>query len=190
MIKKNNFILQFFLYLLSIGISTILYISLFWTDLFLSNDNFSRSLKFLLILTSILFLILTFVKNYKNNYFRIIYKDILIIVLIFFSFNWFIYGLIPFNVSRSNSVIILGYLKGVDSPKNKNEIEKYVLNKYFVDYDAIAYRLNEQINSGNIILTKDGYRITAKGILVSKIVSAIAELYNIKHNFLETYEDL
>ncbi len=83
MIKKNNFILQFFLYLLSIGISTILYISLFWTDLFLSNDNFSRSLKFLLILTSILFLILTFVKNYKNNYFRIIYKDILIIVLIF-----------------------------------------------------------------------------------------------------------
>ena len=37
-------------------------------------------------------------------------KDICIIAITFFFINYNVYGMIPFNVSRSNSILILGYL--------------------------------------------------------------------------------
>lgn len=188
--KIKNFIAIIIFYLSIILFSSIVYIASFWTDIFISDNNFNRALKLLLVITLLITICLNiFLISKKNIHLGLISRDIYLIALLFFMLNWIVYGLIPFNVSRSNSIIIIGYLNKADSPKSKSDIQDFVFKKYFLDYDAISYRLNEQINSGNITLSSEGYLITNRGIVVSKVINSIANLYNIDNNFLDLEKD-
>jgi len=114
------------------------------------------------------------------------WQDYLLIFMITIFINWFIYGLIPFNVSRSNSVILLKHLYDSDGEyKTKSEIIIHVHNKYFNQYDAVGLRLSEQLKAGNIEKVGDGYHITPKGIFITKTFLFISRLYNLENNFLE-----
>ena len=116
-----------------------------------------------------------------------IWRDIFIICLLFFFINWNVYGIIPFNVSRSNSIIILGYLyKNQGIPKSKSEIKLQTQYKYFDVYDSVGVRLHEQIASGNIAEVNGRFAITKHGIIMADFLKEISRLYNIKNNFLET----
>jgi energy-coupling factor transporter transmembrane protein EcfT len=115
-----------------------------------------------------------------------IFQDFLLIFIITIFINWFIYGLIPFNVSRSNSVIILKYLGNNNGHyKTKKDIINYVQDKYFNEYDAIGLRLSEQLKAGNIKKLGDEYFITEKGIFIIHSFLFISRLYNLENNFLE-----
>lgn len=94
--------------------------------------------------------------------------------------------MIPFNVSRSNSVIILGYLYKNDGvPQSKNNIKIYTQTKYFDEYDSTGTRLREQIAAGNVVEINGKFAITEQGIFIADFLKKTASLYNIKNNFLD-----
>ena len=94
--------------------------------------------------------------------------------------------MIPFNVSRSNSVIILGYLYKNDGvPQSKNNIKIYTQTKYFDEYDSTGTRLHEQIATGNVVEINGKFAITEQGIFIADFLKKTASLYNIKNNFLD-----
>ena len=99
--KKNFYYIGKLLaiYLFFISISTLIFIALFWLKFFDFLDIlFFKSFILLLITIFIVFFLLLFLKKKIRV---IATKDILIICIFSFTFNNFIYGLIPFNASRS-----------------------------------------------------------------------------------------
>jgi hypothetical protein len=92
--------------------------------------------------------------------------------------------LIPFNSSRSNSIIIVGYLlKNTSDPKTKLEIEEFVKKEYFEKYQAIQQRLDEQTRAGNIREINGKYELTPQGVFVVKAFGYITDLYHTDKNF-------
>lgn len=170
-----------FLYIASILIATIFFIGAFWTS-FLSNDDslFFRAAGIIALVTVILFALLLFARHLRFWWFNLLsVQDIFLICMVFFIINWQVYGLIPFNVTRSNSIILLDYLYARNgAPVSKSDIENYVSQMYFKNYDSIGVRLNEQIKSGNIAETDDGWVITKKGQETARLMSYITNLYN------------
>ena len=184
----KNFVTLLFLYFSFILIGTVFFIFSFWINILSTLDVlFFRPLILLMIVCSIVALLLLFAKKKSNILNNIItYRDILLICTILFSFNYFLYGMIPFNVSRSNSVLLVAYLyehKG--SPKTEEEITNFIINKYFYDYKAVSKRLEEQIASGNIQKVNNGYILTKRGEIIVETFGFISDLYNVKNNFIK-----
>jgi hypothetical protein len=114
-------------------------------------------------------------------------RDIIVVVIILFFANYNFYGLVPFNVSRSSSVLLIGYLeKNNGIPKSEDEITRFIINKYFYDYRAISLRLKEQLSSGNIEKVGDGYVITRRGKALANLLRKISDMYKVNNNFLKT----
>ena len=183
----KNFMMLLFVYFSFIFIGTVFFILSFWINIFSSFDIlFFRSFILMIIVCLIIAFLLLFVKKKINILKDIItYRDILLICILFFFLNYFFYG-IPFNVSRSNSIILVSFLyehKG--SPKTEEEITSFVINKYFYEYKAVSKRLQEQIASGNIQKVDNGYILTKRGEIVVKIFEFITDLYNEKNNFIK-----
>ena len=178
----------FFIYFSFLLIGTVCFILSFWINIFNTLDVlFFRSLILLIIVCLIIAILLLFAKK-KSNILKdiITYRDILLICILLFSFNDIMYGTIPFNVSRSNSIILVSYLyehKG--SPKTEEEITSFIIKKYFYDYKAISKRLQEQIASGNIQKVNNGYMLTKRGEIIVETFGFIADLYNVKNNFIK-----
>jgi hypothetical protein len=184
----KNLMILFFVYFIFILIGTVCFILSFWMNIFGALDVlFFKSLILLMIVCLIIALLLLFAKKKSNILKEIItYRDILLICTFLFSFNYFLYGAIPFNVSRSNSIILVSFLydhKG--SPKTEEEITGFVINKYFYDYKAVSKRLQEQIASGNIQKVDNGYILTKRGEIIVKTFGFITDLYNVKNNFIK-----
>jgi predicted transcriptional regulator len=183
----KNFMILLFVYFSFILIGTVCYILSFWINIFSSFDVlFFRGLVLLIIVCLIIALLLLIAKK-KSNILKdiITYRDILLIcTLLFFLNNW-LYGMIPFNVSRSNSIILVSFLyENKGSPKTEEEITRFVINKYFYDYKAVSKRLQEQISSGNIQKVDNGYMLTKRGEIIVEAFGFIADLYNVKNNFI------
>jgi hypothetical protein len=101
-----------FIYFIALAAGTVAYLCTFWIPVFANFDFlFVRSFLLLLIVCMLLFGILFLLKMKVCAITRILtFRDIFIICQILFFINWFVYGAIPFNVARSNSVLILAYL--------------------------------------------------------------------------------
>lgn len=176
-----------FIYILSILAATLIMLMMLWGPILKNNnDLFFRALLFMICSTVILFLSLSLLKIYGYLKPLFIWRDNIIICLLFFFINWNVYGMIPFNVSRSNSVIILGYLYKNDGvPQSKNNIKIYTQTKYFDEYDSTGTRLREQIAAGNVVEINGKFAITEQGIFIADFLKKTASLYNIKNNFLD-----
>ena len=172
-------------YISNIVIGTVIYISLFSTKLIKSSSiPLAGPLGLLAVLSIILFLSLVTLMKKKKSPQMLTLRDVILIVVLFFFLNYNLYGMVPFNCSRSNSIIIVGYLlKNSQSPKTKNEIEEFVKEEYFNKYQAIQRRLNEQVNAGNIKEINGRYELTAQGVYVVKIFGFITDLYKTDKNF-------
>ena len=95
--------------------------------------------------------------------------------------------MVPFNVSRSNSIIILNYLyKNQGSPKSKKDIEAFTKHKYYDEYDAVGVRLAEQLAAGYVIDANGKFLITKKGIITANLLSRLTIFYNERNNFLDS----
>jgi hypothetical protein len=178
----------FIIYIASIIIGTSFFLSLLWTKIFMNQNVLFFRTGILLVLISIFLFFALFIIKIKLTYSKkfFLWRDIFLVVLIFFFLNWNIYGMVPFNVSRSNSIIILNYLyKNQNSPKSKRDIEAFTKHKYYEDYDAVGVRLSEQLAAGNVIVTNGNFVITKKGIITANILSRLTFFYNEKNNFLD-----
>ncbi|MBT8530910.1 hypothetical protein G6708_07990 [Polynucleobacter paneuropaeus] len=184
----NKFIKLILIYIVFIILGTSIYIFSFSIDFPEKYDFlFIRSGVMLIIASSLIALLLIMLKYKKTCIFSLLLlQDIALIFFMTLILNWFIYGLIPFNVSRSNSIIILKFM--YDNQNNlisKNEIKLFTQKKYFEEYDAIGVRIEEQLKSGNIEEINGKYFITPKGIFVANLMLFISNFYNLKNNFLK-----
>lgn len=184
--KKKNFLKLTIIYIFFLTISTILFIALFWIKIFNFLDVlFLKSFILLILTISIIFIILLLLK--QLNIFKIIStKDIFIICLLSFIFNNFIYGLIPFNTSRSVSVMIVGYLyNNKDRGVTNEELNEYIYKLYFLKEKAVNSRIAEQIKIGNVEKIENEYKLTNKGLMLLKFMNSITEMFNTKKNYIK-----
>lgn len=183
--ETNNFCKLIFIYFCFLILSILLYISLFWIKIFDFFDIlFFKSFVLLFLTFFLIFLLLFFIR--KFNFFKIISKkDILIICLLSFILNNFIYALIPFNTSRSVSVMIVGYLyNNKDRNISYKELDEFIYKLYFLDEKAVRRRINEQLKIGNIEQVEDKYKLTEKGIVTVNFMNVVTKMFNTQQNYI------
>ena len=161
---SNRTVLRIVFFVTFLILGTFVYIFSFrYLELGL-NKNLLIGEITLLFVISIIFVYLIKIVNTKYLKKLFNYQDLIIYFLILFFFNYNFYGFIPFNASRSNTVIMMDYLNNQNAvPVSKNSILEHVNSVYFYEYDAIQKRLEEQIAIGNVIKSDKGYIIT-KGV--------------------------
>lgn len=159
-------------------LGTLIFISLFHSSLFKSiNVFFYRGI--ILLLTSCVimtFLQYTFKHIVAKTSFS--YRDLILSIVVIFSFNLVFFTHLPVTAERSVSVFMLGYMdSNPNITMNNKEMSNLFYNKYLNEYGEISRRFNEQIVSGNIIQTGDGYKITRQGQFLMKIYRFIASIF-------------
>lgn len=188
--KKSNYFLRLAcIYSFFLVISTTLFIALFWIKFFDFLDIlFFKSLVLLSITICVIFFSLIFLK--KINFFKIIStRDIIIICLLSFILNDSIYKLVPFNTSRSVSVMIVGYLyNNKDRNISNNELNQHIYKLYFLKENAVKMRIAEQIRIGNVKQIENQYKLTDKGLIIVNIMSSITEIFNTKKNYIKNLD--
>ena len=188
--KKSNYFLRLAcIYSFFLVISTTLFIALFWIKFFDFLDIlFFKSLVLLSITICVIFFSLIFLK--KINFFKIITtRDIIIICLLSFILNESIYKLVPFNTSRSVSVMIVGYLyNNKDRNISNKELNQHIYKLYFLKENAVKMRIAEQIEIGNVKQIENQYKLTDKGLIIVNIMSLITEIFNTKKNYIKNLD--
>lgn len=174
-------------YLLSLACGSLLFIGLFRSDLLRSETVlFNRAIWLLipvcLVVAGIFELARCTIPSLRA---AAASRDGVIIFLLLFFGNWTVYGLIPFNVSRSNSVILVGYLAASGTtPRTEAEIVEFVNDFYINRYRAIQRRIAEQIALGNVQRQGDGYVLTAKGRSTVWLMNTVTSWFRAEPNFL------
>lgn len=186
-IKYKNLAQLLSIYFVALIFGTILFVSLFWLD-FLRNIDILFFKAFVLLIVSCAVLMSTLILlKLKVILFKLLtYRDILIISLMLFIFNNMLYLYIPFNVSRSVSVMIVGHLYHHQNQLiSEQNITEHIFQLYFKNEDAVRRRLNEQIEIGNIEKVGSTYKLTPKGIGVVKFMGLITSVYNTEPNYAQ-----
>lgn len=185
MYKKINIIYNFLgFYLLFSVLGTILFFILLNIGIFANDILFFGFLKTLLLAT-FLNLILIFILKFFGKLKIFCSKDLIILVLLFIFGHYTIYGLIPFNASRSVSIILMSYfLKNENKEVTNMEIKSYVENIYFKEANAVEKRLKEQVELGHLEYYDEKYKITSKGVRNIKIIGYITDLYKTDKNYI------
>jgi hypothetical protein len=181
-LKDKIILIAFYAFIIFLG--TAFYISIFSINLMELNEVPLAKPLLLLMVTCLIFVFfLVHLKKYNKTPRILTSRDIVLIVMLLFFINYNFYGLIPFNCSRSNSILIMGYLnENTASAKTKDEIEKFVKEEYFNKRQAIQQRLNEQVKAGNIEEVKGKYKLTSRGVTVLKTLGFITDMYNMDTN--------
>lgn len=181
--NKKNFnkaLFLFGIYIISFLLGTLVFIALFHTPI-LSNIHvlFYRGIALLIISCVLLCSILAFLKRGKLSK-RINYKDILLVVMITFSFNLVFFTLIPVTIERSISVFMLEYM---DTKPDKKITEKNMTtafeNLFIQNGKAIQKRFDEQIFSGTVIKDGKGYRLTKEGHRLINLFKIAGQIFNL-----------
>lgn len=167
-------------YMVSFFLGTLVFIALFHTSL-LSNIHvlFYRGIALLIISCVLLSVVLVFLKRGKFSK-RINYKDILLVVMITFSFNMVFFTLVPVTIERSISVFMLKYM---DTKPDKKITEKNmatVFGKLFIqNRKAIQKRFDEQIFSGTVKKEGNEYRLTKEGHWLINFFTIAGQIFNL-----------
>lgn len=178
--NKLNYILG---YTILYCIGTISFFILVWSDItFINSDLFN--IIFYLLIASLFILIISFILKKKYLFKNFNKKDYVIVFLIFFFSHYSFYGLIPFNTSRSVSVMIMGYFnENQNRLISEQEISNYINEIYLKDSQFIKQRIKEHINIGLLEKKNNQYKITPKGKLIINFFAIITSAYNVKKNF-------
>ena len=175
------------IYLASISFGTILFLALFWINFNqISDVLFFKSFIYLIVVSIFLVITLALIKSSLVRFRFLTFRDIFLISIIFFTLNNILYGLVPFNTSRSVSVMIVGYLYNhQDSSVTKGDIDTYIYQLYFKQDDAVQRRLLEQVKVGNVEKIGDAYKLTPKGIRTVRLMGIITSAYNTDKNYAQ-----
>lgn len=173
---KNTLILFIFHSIFFI-VGTVIFILLFHTPLFKNTILFYRGIIFLLLSCTIITpILLLFRKKSSNRVWT--YKDIVLSLVLIFNLNLIFFTHLPVTADRSVSVFMLGYLNNNSSKSlTSQQITNFFTNKYLYEYGAMNKRLNEQIESGNIMQVENGYQITKQGQFLMKVYHLIANIF-------------
>ncbi len=140
-----------------------------------SEIFFYESLSLLFIL-SIFFFFLLIVK--KNSYLKMEYIYILVTS---FLLSYAILITFPTLSKRSISLFMLMKIDSVDTNGiSKNELEDSVIEEFFIKNKEVNRRINEQLDSGNIILKNSKFFILSKGKRINNINNLLIKIYNLE----------
>lgn len=175
-------------YVVTLALGSGLFILLFRSNLLRSqNVLFNRVLWILIPVSIVVAILFDFVRRkYPVLRASATRRDAWIILLLLFFGNWNTYGMIPFNVSRSNSIILVGYLAASGStPRTAKEIVDVVNDLYINRHHAIQRRIDEQIAMGNVERSGHGYVLTGKGRLTVWLLNTVTNWFKMDNNFLD-----
>lgn len=110
-------------------------------------------------------------------------KDSIIVILICFFMNLFVFCMVPVTLERSISVFMLNYM---DDGKEytKEEIEQIFIDKYVYEYEAFDKRFEEQIYTGTIESNDETYKLSNKGKTMVNMFHFVKKVYNVKGKIL------
>ena len=92
----------------------------------------------------------------------------------------------PVTVDRSVSVFILGHMAAHEGRTfTAEQIETALHEVYFGDLRQVDRRMHEQLTSGNIAQTRDGYVISAQGLAFVKWARRIGALFDVDPRLLQ-----
>lgn len=175
MIKKLGKIVGIYavIYLLC----SVVFVALFHTPLFRSMEVLMyRGIVFIL-MTGILAAILMFLCKRKwESLFD--FKDVVLMFLGFCCVNMVLFTLIPVTVERSVSVFTLSYMEENPGAYTVEDMEKIFQEKYVCEFKAFDKRFAEQIVSGNVEETEEGYVLNERGKFTVKFFRAISSLFH------------
>ena len=105
-------------------------------------------------------------------------KDVILMFLGFCSVNMVLFTLIPVTVERSVSVFTLSYMEENPQAYTVEEMEEVFNEKYVQEFEAFDKRFKEQIVSGNVEETEEGYVLNERGKFTVNFFRAISSLFD------------
>lgn len=185
-ISVRELVNLFVVYLCSFVCATVVYVSGFWVQFDQQLDVlFFKSAILLVIVGAILFVILVILSQQWSAMKFFTIRDALLATVTFMWLNHSLFGMVPFNASRSVSVMIVGYFyHNQGETLAEEDVEKYVRRLYFDNERAVRRRLEEQVAIGNLEKIGGNYRLTPKGVEVARMVGGITALFNMKKNYI------
>ena len=175
---KNKLLKMFIIFVMF----TLFYILIFHLDLKKLIPVYTYYGMFSLIFLTILLIILLFV-FIKKGILDFDIKDAIILVLLYFFINLFVFCMVPVTLERSISVFMLNEMNKGEN-YTKEEIERLFIEKYIYEYEAFEKRFDEQLFTGTISKKYDNYEINNKGKLTVKIFHFIKKIYNVNGKIL------
>ncbi len=179
------------IYVLIYLVCTILFVGLFHTGLLASMDVLMYRGIVFIILTGMLAALFTFFVSKKFKSLGMDIKDVLLMFCGFCCVNMVLFTLIPVTVERSVSVFMLSYMQENEGEAyTQEEMSEIFIDRYVYDFGAFEKRFNEQIVSGNIEETEDGYVITDSGKMIVKMFRTVAEWFDTDRRIVYPMEGL
>lgn len=175
MLKKIGKILG--VYLAIYVICSVVFVGLFHTPILKGMEVLMyRGIAFI-VTAGVLAMIVMFLCTKKwKELFDI--KDVILMFLGFCSVNMVLFTLIPVTVERSVSVFTLSYMEENPQAYTVEEMEEVFNEKYVQEFEAFDKRFKEQIVSGNVEETEDGYVLNERGKFTVKFFRTVAAMFD------------
>ena len=172
------------LYALTLAGGTLLWVVLFHTPLLGGSVFFYRGLMLLALVGIVVGIILVAL---RRTAFRglVGLRDILLILSLLLSVNVVFFTHLPVTADRSISVFMLAYMNRAEGPLSAEQIEDGVVREYVINRDAIGKRLEEQLVTGTLVPSGDGYVISDEGRALVGAYELLARVFNIETSNLE-----
>jgi hypothetical protein len=116
------------------------------------------------------------------------YKDVMISFILFMSINMVWLSTIVVSLDRSLSVFVLSYLAQEDRSYTEEELDDVFQNIFIEKYGMLDRRFWEQLESGNIEQSSEGYRLTSRGEGLVDIFKAVGKVYKVDERFIDPQE--
>lgn len=174
MIKKVGKIVGIYaaIYLLC----SVLFVLLFHTPVLKSMEVLMyRGIAFILMAGIVAAVLMFLCKRKWKKLFD--FKDVILMFLGFCSVNMVLFTLIPVTVERSVSVFTLSYMEENPGAYTVEDMEKIFQEKYVCEFQAFDKRFTEQIVSGNVDETEDGYVLNERGKFVVKFFRTVSAMF-------------
>jgi hypothetical protein len=166
------------LYAAALAGGTAVWIVLFHTPLLAGSVFFYRGLVLLAATTAAVTVVLLGLRQRRYRGLLGI-RDVLLIMTLLLSVNVVFFTHLPVTADRSISVYILAYMDRADRPLTSREIADNVIQEYLLARGAIDKRLEEQVVTGTIVRSGNGYVISPEGRGLVGLYELIARVFNI-----------
>lgn len=178
--KKNEIFKLILIYCILLCFGTIFYISSFHTFLFSFIDVFFYRGIILIIFWGIIITLIMLYLKLKIHSALITIRDIIMVFVLFSSFNVVFFTHVPVTANRSISIFMLGYMSDhSEEVFSEDDIEEIFIEKYVNEYKAFSKRFHEQVVTGTIKKVNGGYQITEKGRNLVKIYELVTDMYGL-----------
>ena len=165
-------------YAVTLLAATVVWVVLFHTPLLSGSVFFYRGL---VLLALVGFVAATVLFVLRQTVLRGLLgiRDILLVLSLLLSVNVVFFTHLPVTADRSISVFMLAWMNRADNPLTADEIEQGIVQEYVIDREAIAKRLEEQLVTGTVVPSGEGYVLSDEGRSLVALYELIARLFNI-----------